>query len=397
MKVYKALVEAWNGRKDNRVYVFNEGGSRSGKTIDTFLFFIDLCLTSNTPLKIYCFRDTLASCKEHAFDDFKKAAAIRSDFLKGMQVFAENARPDVYIRNSVISFRGLDKMEKKEGFDSDVIFFNELLSGVEEEQFKNVVMRCKKMVIADWNPRYTQHWAFDYEERPNTIFTHSTYKDNRHCPVSVRLEIESYEPTPENIKNKTADDYRWKVYGLGKRCAQEGVIFANVDWIEEFPQDIQHTVIGIDYGFTNDPTAIVRAGSKNGELYAELKCYTPIQSADILEQVIRSIMTKEEYAYADSADKYERDGQGMNYEMQVRGLPVIAVKKTAGSIGIGIQIMQGTKMHIVKSKEWEAEQGGYVWDMVNGIAINRPVDKFNHAWDALRYAVISELRYQLNN
>lgn len=397
MKVYKALVEAWNGRKDNRVYVFNEGGSRSGKTIDTFLFFIDLCLTSNTHLKIYCFRDTLASCKEHAFDDFKKAAAIRSDFLKGMQIFAENARPDVYIRNSIISFRGLDKMQKKEGFDSDVIFFNELLSGVEEEQFKNVVMRCRRMVVADWNPRYTQHWAFDYEGRPNTIFTHTTYKDNRHCPVSVRLEIESYEPTPGNIKNKTADKYRWEVYGRGKRCAQEGVIFQDVDWIDEFPSDIQHTIIGIDYGFTNDPTAIVRAGCKNGELYAELKCYTPIQSAEILEQVIRSVMTKEEYAYADSADKYERDGNGMNYEMQVRGLPVIAVKKTAGSIGIGIQIMQSTKIHIVRCREWEAEQGGYVWDMVNGIPINKPIDKFNHAWDALRYAVISELRYQLRN
>ena len=95
--------------------MFNEGGSRSGKTIDEFLFLIDLCLSSKQALKIYVFRDTLASCKEHAFDDFKKAVGIRKEFLKDMKIFAENARPDIYIYNSTISFRGLDKMEKKRG------------------------------------------------------------------------------------------------------------------------------------------------------------------------------------------------------------------------------------------------------------------------------------------
>lgn len=101
------------------------------------------------------------------------------------------------------------------------------------------------------------------EGAPETIFTHTTYKDNPFCPAGVRRTIEGYEPTPENIAAGTADEWRWKVYGLGVRAAQEGLIFPDIDWIDEFPEDIERVVLGLDFGFTADPTACVRVGFRN--------------------------------------------------------------------------------------------------------------------------------------
>ena len=149
MKVYKELANAWNNRGENCVTVFNEGGSRSAKTIDTFLFLIDLCLVSSVPLLIYVFRDTLELCREKTYqDDFLLAANLRSEFLAGTMVISqENQKPTVRIGKCTIRFRGLDKTDKKEGFPSDIMFFNELLSGVGKEQFDSVTMRCARLII----------------------------------------------------------------------------------------------------------------------------------------------------------------------------------------------------------------------------------------------------------
>lgn len=224
-KVYDTLIDAAMSRGDNRVYIFNEGGSRSGKTYDTFLFLIDYLYNTSQSLEVYALRATLVECKDYTMGDFKACLRLRAPLIGDIDIKGESSRPECSIGNSVIKFRGLDKMGAREGFPSDIIFINELLSGVSKEQFDAVTLRCKRMVISDWNPKEVYHWAFDYEGRPNTIFTHTTYRDNPHCPPAVRSAIEAYEPTPENIRNKTADDWMWKVYGLGIRAPMEGVLY----------------------------------------------------------------------------------------------------------------------------------------------------------------------------
>lgn len=394
MKVLKELAKRWKER-EGCVTVFNEGGSRSGKTIDTFQFLIMLAQNSKVARKLYTFRSTLIDCKDMAFEDFKLAASLvyGEDWRDHMQIFNENQRPDVTIGKSNIFFRGLDKMDKKEGFPSDIIFVNEVLSGVSKEQFDAVTMRCTGMIIADWNPRFTQHWIFDYEKRPNVFFTHTTYKDNKHCPRELVERYEGYAPTPENIAAGTASNYRYKVYCLGERCAQEGVIFEDVDWISTFPADLEHTVLGIDFGYTNDPTAIVRIGRRGFDLYLEELYYSPISNPEILCQTAKSVMKSHEYFYADSADKYAQNSEGMVTYMQMAGIPVIKAKKYSGSIIDGVQMMQSYTLHIVKTNNFVKEQGSYVWASVNGISLNVPADGMNHLWDAARYVVMSELRY----
>lgn len=309
--------------------------------------------------------------------------------------FAENSRPDYKVKDSLIMFRGLDKFEDSEGFSSDIIFINEALSGVSKEQYENVTMRCKLMVIMDWNPRYTKHWIFELEGRPNMFFNHSTFKDNPHCPEPVKQKILSYEPTPENVAAGTADEYRWKVYGQGVRAAQDGLVFPKITWIDAFPDDLAHTVLGMDFGFTNDPSVLVRAGVRDNNLYLHELFYHPVIDPELLYELVSPFFGKHDYCYADSSDKYATNCTGQIQVLQAKGLPIIPVKKYHGSIVDGISIMQNFHIHIVKTRNAEIEANSYIWDSVNGIPINKPKDEYNHFWDASRYAVISELKHFL--
>ncbi len=371
--------------------VFNEGSSRSGKTFDTFDFLFDICAESSKGYSIYVYRATLQDCKEKAVGDFKKKLISRGVYNTDAMT-SEKILPEYRVGASVIRFRGLDKMDVKEGNDCDIIYFNEMLDDISRQQFTNITMRCTTMVIGDWNPKYTEHWAFEMEGQPDTVFTKTTYKDNPFCPEGVRRTIESYEPTPENIAAGTADAYRWKVYGLGERAAQEGLVFPNIDWVTTFPDDIEEVYFGVDFGFTNDPTAIIQVGLRGRDLYLWERCYTPIDDIDVLHTVITGIMCETDIAVGDSADKYAKNPEGMIYPLQMRGVNIIKVKKEQGSIDNGIAIMKCFRIHCVNTRNMRAEANGYVWDSVNGIRLNRPVDKNNHLWDAARYAVMTFFR-----
>lgn len=393
-KVYKVLMYLATLYKASNVVVrvMNEGSSRSGKTFDAANFLYDLAATSSRAWNIYVFRSTLQDCKDYTLADFKKALILRGvydpDSLTG-----ENVRPDYRVGKSVIHFRGLDKMDQKEGYDCDIIYFNELLDGVSEAHFKNITMRCTTMIIGDWNPKVTQHWVFDLEGQPDTFFTHTTYIDNPFCPLSVRRQIESYEPTPENIAAGTADEYRWKVYGLGIRAAQEGLIFPNINWIDKFPDDLEYIVLGMDFGFTVDPTALVREGVRGRDLFIEELLYTPIEDPVVLYDAVQPFFDGRVRCWADSADKYASNPIGMVEALQARGLAISKAKKYQGSLVDGIFSMKNFKLNIVKTKNFQREANSYVWDTANGIQLLKPKDTNNHLWDAARYPVISEVKH----
>lgn len=373
--------------------MFHEGSSRSGKTFDTFDFLYDLCVTADRAYLIYVYRATLQDCKEKALGDFKKKLQLRGVYdVSAMS--GERILPEYRIGRSLIRFRGLDKMDVKEGHDCDIVYFNELMDGVSKAQYENITMRCTTMIIGDWNPKYAEHWVFDMEGQPDTVFTKTTYRDNPFCPPGVRATIEGYEPTPENLAAGTADAYRWKVYGLGERAAQEGLVYPNIDWIDAFPDDLEHTAYGLDFGFTNDPTALIHVGVRGHDLYLHELYYAPVDDPDVLYNILAPILGEEGYAIADSADRYARNPEGMVKSLQLRGLNIIKAKKFADSVTTGIAYMKNFRIHCVRTRHMLREANAYVWDAVNGIAINKPVDKNNHLWDAARYVVTTVFRNQ---
>jgi PBSX family phage terminase large subunit len=205
-----------------RLVICNEGGSRSGKTYDAFDLITFICdHNRNAGLDIYILRDTLTNNRDFTLKDWKKLQKLNGIELRGK----DTPKPEYKLFGNNIYFRGLDDEANTEGYPSDILFINEVLE-TEKSKVEGLLMRCRKLVIFDWNPKLTKHWIFDYEGRPDVLFTNTTYKDNKHLEQTIINEIESYDPeNPDNVKNKTASLFRWKVYGLGVRTDQEGNVF----------------------------------------------------------------------------------------------------------------------------------------------------------------------------
>ena len=247
-------------------------------------------------------------------------------------------------------------------------------------------MRTEDMTIMDWNPKVSDHWVFNLEKRDDCKFLHATFHDNALIPPSILKDILSYNPNvSENVRQNKADDYLWKVYGLGLRASPKGLIFQNVTWIDTFPTDIEEIIYGMDFGYTNSPTAIVKVGRNGKNLYIQKLFYTPTDNAADLAAAIKVLDIKGSI-WADSADP------GLITDLNNKGLNVYAVRKFADSIRYGIDLIKQHHIHLVRDPDLRREQENYHWREIGGISLNEPIDDFNHIWDGCRYAVLMNFR-----
>lgn len=405
-------------RKDKtKAIILNEGSSRSSKTWDTFHLIYTICdHNRNKGLSIYILRDTLANCRDYTMKEFV-------DFMVSIGKYETSShrqfpKPEYELLGNKIFFRGLDDEANTEGYPSDILFINEALE-TKKTKVDGLIMRCRKAIIMDWNPKFTQHWCFDMAKRPNAMITHSTYKNNKHLGQEVIDEIESLEPWepgsyevienqvyyngkpvddnnqppphPVNHDYATADEFRWKVYGLGLRGAMKGLLFPSVKYVDKWPEHLDYT-FGLDFGFTADPTALVRYGIEGKNIYLELLSYTPMDSPDKINLYFQEIgIERNKVITADSSDKYTGENKG-TVEM-VKGLyslnwNVFKVRKTK-NVMYWLISMKEHRIHIVRNHLYQhakSEQENYKLKEVHGIAINQPIDDFNHFWDAARYA-----------
>lgn len=407
--LFDEIFTIWQDNYDgkNKVVICNEGSSRSSKTWDTFHFILAYCFSHpDQNQEIYILRDTLTNCRDFTFKEFKNC--MDAIGYKEIEYRAAGQKPECTIAGNTIYFRGLDDESNTEGYPSDIIFVNEALE-TKESKIAGLRMRCRKLMIFDWNPKYTEHWCFKMEGRPNHFFTHSTYKNNKHLQKSVIAEIESYcpwhfddmhlpekdrRPHPVNVETGTANEYRWKVYGEGRRAAPEGVIFDNVKYIDAMPVDVA-PVLGIDFGFTSDPTAIVLVAETTTDIYLELLMYQSTEtSREIDDYAIARGIDKKTPATADSADKYTGENKGtveMVAELRQRGWAIRKVSKTQ-SVMFWLLKMKEKKINIVKNDLYHfarIEAENYRFKIVHGIKINQPIDDHNHFWDAARYGFMS--------
>jgi len=363
-----------------------EGGGGSGKTWDIIQFLLIYCQTNfNKNKDILIFRETFADNRKTVLKDFEKI--LRLYDLYNPELHRKSMPVSFDIFGNKIYFSGLDSISVH-GERHDIIWGNEGME-LNFDGWKQLNQRCNECFITDYNPSFTEHWIFNsLITRPDTKFFKSTLLDNSFLPLGQRQEILSYKPTPENITNGTADDYMWKVYGLGERTALRGQIFPLVTWIEKMPEDLD-CVWGLDFGFTNDSTALIKIGLKDNDLFAELLCYEPIDNAFAVSEMMKGIgIPYNALITADCSDKY-------NDEEMVRDLKNLGwnIKKVNKGKGIvwRIGLLKKHKLHFVHNLNLKREQENYKWKEINGIMINQPIDKFNHAWDALGYAYIGGL------
>jgi phage terminase large subunit len=320
-------------------------------------------------------RATLPAIKGSVYVDFK-------EILLRMGVWedkAMNKTDMVYTfgNGSWVEFFSTDNEQKLRGRKRDILFVNEAneLSFIEWQQLK---MRTTKYTILDYNPSFSdEHWICSVNADPRTYHFISTYKDNPFLEQSIIDEIESLKHKNQSL---------WQVYGLGKQAIVEGLIFRDVEYVDNMPTNLRQRWRGIDFGFTNDPTAIVTVGVDGDNLYIDEVAYaTEMLSSDI----IRTLKAQDEplEVIAESADPR------LIQEIYRAGINIHPVKKFQGSIDAGIQKMLQYKLHITKrSTNIIKEQKNYTYRQdKEGKWLNEPIDAYNHAMDAVRYVVMQKL------
>nr|DAW01023.1 MAG TPA: terminase large subunit [Caudoviricetes sp.] len=349
------------------------GGTSAGKTISILQILISKAQKDK--------RATLTSVVSESFPHLKRGAM--RDFKNIMQEHgywkesAWNATDSIYTfeTGSKIEFFSADQPSKVRGPRRDRLFINEC-NNVAYESFDQLAVRTRLEIWLDWNPT-NEFWFYDLlNTRDDVEMITVTYKDNEGLPETIVKDIEAHK------LNKNW----WTVYGLGQLGEVEGRIYKGWKIIDEIPHEARLEGYGLDFGYSNDPTAVVAVYYYNGGYILDEILYRKGMS----NQQIASFMNNLDFGVivADSAEPKSID------ELQMYGLSVVAAKKGSGSILQGIGYVQEQSISMTKrSVNLIKEYRNYLWQTdKNGKTINVPEGGFDHALDAVRYKLSSVLK-----
>lgn len=375
IKRTKVLIESRKAHESGARIIANRGGTRSGKTYSLLVYLLQYAFIHNTEIDIVS--ESFPHLKRGVLQDVTDILDSWR-FIEGKQ-FTHNRSDHIYTMTesgSIVRFFSVDDWGKVKGSRRDILFINEA-NRIEWETFRQLAVRTTGTIFLDWNPD-TEYW---YEKRgiasrTDTVEIHSTYKDN---PFLGEVQI-------AEIEANRADENWWRVYGLGLVGRTEGVIFKRWQIVGEIPADARLLARGLDFGFTNDPTAIVDVYQQDGKLWLQEVCYQRGLTNDRIADILRG---KEGWTIADSAEQKSiteiRNYGIRNIEPAVKG---------KDSIRAGIDILQRYDLMVTEDSAHlieELEQYKWKTDRITGASLNEPEDKNNHAIDAIRYVALKHL------
>ena len=362
-------------RQEGYTIISEQGASRSGKTYNTLLYLITYCL-NHPKTKVSVVRASLPALKRSVMEDFR-------DIMMRLGEWSERNMNKTELRftfgknGSIVEFFSADDEQKLRGSKRDILFVNEAneLRFMEWQQLK---MRTTQFAVMDYNPSFSdEHWICQVNKDPRTYHFITTYKDNKYLEPEVVAEIES-------LKGK--NDALWRIYGLGLQAVVEGLIFTNVEQCNEFPEYCKREYVGMDFGYENDPTAIVRVGLYQDRIYIDEITY---KTKMLTNEIIRDLKQhcSSHKIISESADPRLID------EIHRAGLNIHPVRKYGGSVEAGIQKMLEYKIYVTKgSINVIKEFKNYTWAKDKEERyLNKPIDAFNHAIDAIRYVILNEV------
>ena len=366
-KVYKHL------QKSDKRITIEQGGTRSGKTYNILMWIIFEYTYQHTDKVITICRKTFPSLRASVMRDFMEILRIHDIYIEELH---NKSNHEYHLNGNLVEFISLDQPQKIRGRKRNLLFINEA-NELFFEDWQQLVFRTDGKIILDYNPSESFHWIYDKViPRDDSDFYQTTYKDNKFLDPVIIQEIERLRGTDE--------DY-WRIYGLGERGMSRATIFQFQ--IAEEPKG-QVVAYGLDFGFTNDPTALIKVYKDGDNLYLEEKLYhTNLTNQDISQKLTELGMTRYDEIWADSAEPKSIE------ELHRMGWNVKPTAKGADSIMAGIDILKRHKLHIVKgSPNLTKELQNYKWqEDKNGNLLNRPIDAFNHLVDAMRYATFNRL------
>ena len=352
----------------------NAGGTSSGKTIAILLYLIDKAQSDKKPTLTSIFAESIPVLKRGVLRDFTKIMKAHNYWKEAS--YSRTDRIYTFENGSQIEFLNADEPEKFKGSRRDRAFLNEA-NNILFETYQQIEVRTKEFVFLDWNPT-NEFWFYtELKDTKDVDFLITTYKDNEGLDESIVKSIEA----KKHLKQW------WRVYGLGLLGEVEGRIYRGWRELDTIPIEARLISRGLDFGYTNDPTAIVDIYYWNGAyILDELVYQKGLSNKEISEKL--KVQDEQIMTICDSAEPKSID------ELRTYGIDAVATVKGAGSIITGIQWIQAQKIFYTRrSVNLKKEYNNYMWKFNKrlGTWINEPEDSFNHLGDSIRYGLSTRI------
>jgi phage terminase large subunit len=279
------------------------------------------------------------------------------------------------LMGNLIEFVSLDEPQKIRGRKRDLLFINEA-NELTYEDFFQLNIRTTYRIIIDYNPSDEYHWLYDeIIDRNDCDFHITTYLDNPFLDPVLVEEIERLKQT---------DELYWQIYGLGERGSSKSIIFTH-NICNSIPEDAKFVSYGLDYGYSNDPTALVGIWTDEHNIYIKEFLYRTMMTGRDIHFAFKEIGIQKEMIFGDSAEPR------LNDELRRMGWNVRPSIKGRDSVNAGIDLLKRYKINITSdSSNAIQEFRNYKWlEDRSGKLTNVPEDKNNHIIDAVRYGTYS--------
>ena len=361
--------------------IVNQGGSSSGKTYSILQVLFTKAVQYYNVITVVgeSIPNLKAGALRDALDIYNSSPILKSlisDYNRTDRIFQ-------FVNGSIMEFKSYETPQGAKSGKRDYLFINEA-QGISKEVFNELQIRTKKQTYIDYNPN-AEFWVHeDIIGKPDSKLFISDHRHNPFVPQKIRDKIEAL---------RYKDMELFKVYARGLTGKIEGLVFRNFDIVNEVPLGSELIGIGMDWGFTNDPTTVIKVFRYNSEIYIdELLYQTGLTNADIIVKLNNLGVTRFNSIIADSAEPKSIE------DLNRAGFNVEGAKKGADSIINSIDTLKQFKINITRnSTNTIKEFRSYKWATdSSGKTINKPVDFNNHTIDAIRYVALNKINKPTN-
>jgi phage terminase large subunit len=354
------------------------GGTSASKTFSILPILIDRAI--KTPnLEISVVSESIPHLRRGALKDFLKIMMALGRYNDNQ--FNKSTLKYTFGNGAYIEFFSVDQPDKLRGARRNVLYVNEC-NNVDFDSYYQLAIRTSGEIWLDYNPSSLFWVDREIINQDDVDFITLTYLDNEALPETIVKEIESAK-----VKAETSAYWAnwWQVYGLGLTGSLEGVCIP--DWQEiNLPTEARLLCYGMDWGYSNDPTSLIAMYKYNDAyIFDELIYQKGLLNSDISDLLKTNGV--QDIVYADSAEPKSIA------ELNSYGHNVLPVSKGRDSIVYGLNLINQNKVYVTsRSKNLINELRNYIWMTdKQGNKLNRPIDAYNHAIDAMRYAMTSQL------
>jgi phage terminase large subunit len=358
-----------------------QGGTSAGKTYAILAVLIHIAAKAKTEISVVS--ESIPHLRRGAMKDFGKVMQWTNRWRD--EGWNKTLLTYTFANGSTIEFFSADQEAKLRGARRQVLYINEA-NNIEFEAYHQLAIRTSEAIYIDFNP-VSEFWAHTevLAEQDSELLV-LTYRDNEALPATIRDDIEAAQ-----VKAATSTYWAnwWKVYGLGEVGSLQGVVFDDWQQVDgiDFAGD-KLVAIGLDWGYTNDPTAVVAVYKRGSAiLLHELIYQNGLTNQDIAEHLRKLGIGRSWPIIADSAEPKSIE------EVHRLGFNIHPATKGADSIRNSIDILKRQPMLVTReSTNLIKELRNYTWDTDRtGASLGVPIDRYNHAIDAVRYVALNKL------